>query len=407
MRDIVFIAMEDWDEVWRRNQPVAAGFARRSPEHKVLFVGLSIDFSHLIRKGRFKQALRGVFRRQLTSPPGFEFDNIRLLNCVKWLPNTLSWGRAFNRWLERIHIRRACRKLGIKRPLLWINPYYATHMVGQLGEEGVVYDVGDDWTSFPQPTEWLRKLVVAEDEELTRRADAVIVVSKRLFEMKQQHARRLYHIPNGVYVERYAAVCNRTLPPHPLARNWNHPVLGYTGSVHQDRLNIDMIAALAKAYPQATIALVGPNMLDPSAAAALSAHKNILLTGPVDFSEMPQIMSAFDVCIVPHRVNDFTESLSPLKLYEYLASGLPTVATPASGFRQFPHLIHLAADNESFIEAVGVALNEPASLRRQRQVAASEHSWDARLDEIESVVATALSPNAAVAAGRMEAANAV
>jgi len=233
----------------------------------------------------------------------------------------------------------------------------------------------------------------------------VIVVSKRLYEMKQHQARRLHHIPNGVYVERYAAVCNRTLPPHPLARQWNRPVLGYTGSVHQDRLNIDMIVALAKAYPQATIAMVGPNMLDPSAAAAVAAHKNIVLTGPVDFSEMPQIMSAFDVCIVPHRVNDFTESLSPLKLYEYLASGLPTVATPVSGFRNFPHLIHLAADNESFIEAVAVALNEPPSVRRQRQAAAAEHSWDARLDEIEAVVASALSP-AAAPVSRMETVNA-
>jgi len=402
MRDIVFIAMEDWDEVWRRNQPVAAGFARRSPEHKVLFVGLSIDISHLIRKGRFKQALKGIFRRQLTSPPGFEFDNIRLLNSVKWLPNTLTIGRKFNRWLERIHIRRACRKLGMKRPLLWINPHYAVHMLGRIGEEGVVYDVGDDWTSFPQPSEWLRKLVIAEDEELTRRADAVIVVSKRLYEMKLHQARRLQHIPNGVYVERYAAVCNRTLPPHPLAKKWNHPVLAYTGSVHQDRVNIDMIVALARAYPQATIAMIGPNMLEPSAAAKFAAEKNIVLTGPIDFSEMPQMMSAFDVCIVPHLVNDFTESLSPLKLYEYLASGLATVSTPVSGFRNFPHLIHLAADNQSFIEAVGVALNEPASLRRQRQVAASEHSWDARLDEIESVVASALAPSATEPTSKME-----
>jgi glycosyltransferase involved in cell wall biosynthesis len=208
-------------------------------------------------------------------------------------------------------------------------------------------------------------------------------------------------------VERYAAVCNRTLPAHPLARKWNRPVLGYTGSVHQDRLNIDMIVAVAKAYPQATIALVGPNMLEPAAVEALAACKNIVLTGSVDFSEMPQIMSSFDVCIVPHLVNNFTESLSPLKLYEYLASGLPTVSTPVSGFRNFPHLIHLAADNESFVNAVGVALSEPPSIRRQRQAAATEHSWDARLDEIESVVASALTPNVAAPGPRMETANAV
>ncbi|MDP9173948.1 MAG: glycosyltransferase [Planctomycetota bacterium] len=385
-RDIIFVAMENWDEVWRRNQPVAAGFAARAPGQKVLFVGLDTDVSHLIRKMKFKRLLDQLFGRQnLTSPPGFE--NIYLLNCTKWLPNSFAIGRLLNRWWGRMQIRAACRSLGMNRPLLWINPYYSVHLLGKVDEEGVVYDVGDDWTSFPQPSEWMRELVVHEDNELTRRADVVIVVSRRLYEMKLSQARRLLHIPNGVYVERYAKVADRALPPHPITRGWTHPVLGYSGSIHQDRVNVDMIVALAKAFPRGTIALVGPNMLDADAMGSINAHPNIKLPGPVEFAEMPQVMSAFDVCIVPHLVNNFTESLSPLKLYEYLASGLPTVSTPVSGFRDFPELVHLASDNDSFVEAVSHALAEPPDTRGKRQAVAQQHSWDARMDEIEAAIA--------------------
>jgi glycosyltransferase involved in cell wall biosynthesis len=97
-------------------------------------------------------------------------------------------------------------------------------------------------------------------------------------------------------------------------------------------------------------------------------------------------MNAFDVCIVPHLVNDFTESLSPLKLYEYLAAGLPIVSTPVSGFRDFPELVHLASGPQAFIEAVKVALAEPPEVRQRRRTVAAEHSWSARLDEIEAVI---------------------
>lgn len=382
--DVVFIAMENWDEMWRRNQPVAAGFAQRAADKKVLFVGLSIDATYHIRKLKFKQLFSQLFSKQLANPDGFK--NIYLLNVVKFLPNTLSIGRAINRLYERWVIRRTMKKLGMSQPLLWINPHYAVHMLGKIGESATIYDVGDDWTSFSQPSEWLRKLVIAEDVELTERADATIVVSERLFEMKKQQSPYLRHIPNGVYVERYTQCCDHTLPVHPIAKEWPKPVLGYTGSIHQDRVNVDLVCELAKAFPQGTIALVGPNMLNPESAAKVAQYPNIKLPGTVHFAEVANLMSGLDVCIVPHQVTDFTESLSPLKLYEYLASGLPTVATPVSGFRDYPELIHLANTPEDFIVACHAALNEPKDQARKRQAIAKTHSWDARLDEIEAVI---------------------
>ncbi len=53
-------------------------------------------------------------------------------------------------------------------------------------------------------------------------------------------------------------------------------------------------------------------------------------------------MRAFDVCLTPHLVTPFTESLNPIKLWEYLAAGKPIVATPVAGFREYPELVRLA-----------------------------------------------------------------
>ena len=81
MRDMIFIAMENWDGMWRRNQPPAMEFARRAPNHKILFVGLSQDLSHALRNGRLGTLLRVLTPpKDLTSPS--EAPNIFLLNGV-------------------------------------------------------------------------------------------------------------------------------------------------------------------------------------------------------------------------------------------------------------------------------------------------------------------------------------
>lgn len=384
--DIIFVAMEEWDEVWRRNQPIAAEFARRVPARKLIYMGLPIDISHGLRKWSIAPLLRALFSsgRRL-SPDGF--PNIFLFNPVKWLPNTLPLGQRFNRWLERSQLRRACKRFGLEKPILWLNPHYALHLLGQVGESLVVYDIGDDWTRIKQ-AEWLRRQTIAEDAELCRRADVLIVVSERLQQLKKAITPKVHRIPNGVYVERYSKIAKGAMSPHPGTKDWAHPVLAYTGTIHEERVDLNLIEKIAVAFPNATVALIGPSLLDEAATARLRAHRNIRLTGTFPFEEMPRVMNSFDVCIVPHVISDFTESLSPLKLYEYLASGLPAVSTPVPGFRDFPELFYLATDSDAFIASIEKALYEPRHLRVLRQAAATRHSWDSRMDAIEAAIAT-------------------
>ncbi len=384
MKDILFIAMEDWDDVWRRNQPVAAGLAAR-PGRRVLFVGLAVDVSHRLRKARVRHLWRDVRRAgRFVNPPGL--PNISVMKPVKWLPNTLGPCRAVNRWHERRQLRKAMRRLDFGPPVLWMNPYYSVHLPGRMNESLSVYDVGDDWTSFTASTDRERRQIVREDDGLTARADVVIVVSEKLAAMKRAAAGVMHHIPNGVYVERYAGVAEGSIPPHPMADGWPRPVLGYTGTVHADRVDLDLVVRLARAFPGGTVALVGPVMLPDADRRRLEAEPNVRLPGPAKFEEMPAVLAAFDACVVPHRVTPFTNSLSPLKLYEYLASGRPTVSTPVSGFCDHPESVYLAGA-EGFVEAVKAALIEPPGAPAARVAVAAEHSWAARLADIERAVA--------------------
>jgi glycosyltransferase involved in cell wall biosynthesis len=439
MTDMIFVSMENWDEVWRRNQFLVAEFACRAPQQRILFVGLPEDISHALRSGQFASLLsRFRSRRALQTAPGF--PNIFLLNSTKWLPNSLSWGRTFNRWLERRQIARACRLLGIERPLLWLNPHYAVHLTGQMGEHAVVYDITDDWTTLTQ-SERERQQVIAEDAVMLQRADLVIVCSERLYALKQGRARRLCLVPNGVEAERYRLVyhrapddpctaeADRVLPIPPPAQAWSSPVFGYTGTLHPDRVDVSLIEALARRYPQGTVALIGPVQLAEGQRACLERLPNVRLVGAVPYQELPAWMRAFDVCIVPHRVTAFTESLNPLKLFEYLAAGLSIVSTDVAGFRDYgvdaqpnaqereegrgkreetsfptpnaqrPMLVYIARGGEgaertaAFLAAAEKALAEQEDTERAtvlcaaRQTEAARHSWQSRADTILQEVA--------------------
>jgi glycosyltransferase involved in cell wall biosynthesis len=103
-------------------------------------------------------------------------------------------------------------------------------------------------------------------------------------------------------------------------------------------------------------------------------------------------MRAFDVCIVPHRVTPFTESLNPIKLWEYLAAGKPIVSTDVAGFRDYPQFVRIASDAPSFLQAVQAALTEDPSLPQARRAEAQHHSWNSRLDAVEQVISATSLP---------------
>jgi teichuronic acid biosynthesis glycosyltransferase TuaH len=381
--ELIFFSLEDWDEVWRRNQFLCMGLARRRPQLRILFVAPERDASNALRTGRWGEF--GAPPRRPVSEDG------RILCFRPWklLPNTLTWGRKFNEWLVRRQVRAEARRLGFRAPLLWINSHGAGHAVGALRERAVIYDITDDWTTLTQSPHMIR-LTQRQDQHLCQKADAVIVCSQRLQEMKAPLTNHLHLIPNGVHAEHYQRVAEASGPLPEDARPWKKPVLGYTGSIHADRVDLCLVEALARRLPHATIALVGPIMLSPAERQRLENFSNIALTGPKPYSLIPDYMRGFDACITPHLVTPFTESLNPIKLWEYLAAGKPIISTPVAGFRDYPQFVRLANDAEGFARALDAALAEAPATAEQRRAEARKHSWDARLEAVEAVIAGCL-----------------
>jgi glycosyltransferase involved in cell wall biosynthesis len=137
--------------------------------------------------------------------------------------------------------------------------------------------------------------------------------------------------------------------------------------------------------------LVGPVGLgDPlTDASALTEAHNVHLLPTRLHRELPAVLRGARAAIIPYLLNDLTASIFPMKVYEYLAAGLPTVAT------RLPSLIGtegitFASDAAGFDHALEDAMAQDGPQARvQRAQLAAGHSWDDRLAEIGELVEAA------------------
>ncbi len=379
---LVFVSLENWDEIWRRNQFICAELARRHPDRKILFVAPPRDYSHAIRKWKWDD----IVTYTDWSPKGL--PNVHVFRPVKLLPNSIAIGRTLNAFLVRRQIIKKIRELQLTPFNLWINDHSLSYLLKGLAEEATVYDITDDWVSFEQPAR-LANRIAAQDAVLCENCSAVIVCSEHLQKIKLpllSEASRLHLIPNGVDADHYASVCDRSIPVPATAQKWPQPIYGYVGTIHADRVDLALIEAVANKLSCGCIVLVGPNFLTEDATQRLRATGRVHFTGAVPYTDVPSYMRAFDVCITPHRVTPFTESLNPIKLWEYLAAGKPIVTTNVAGFRDFPEIVYIANDRESFLAALNRATKEQPEFEMRRKAEARRHSWTSRVDEIEKVL---------------------
>ncbi|MET0782574.1 MAG: glycosyltransferase [Microbacterium sp.] len=317
MTDLVVVSLERWDDVWRRNQYLVDGLLRADPTLRVLFVEPAADPTHDVVSRRTPSW--GLRARPLG-------DSGRLWNHrpVKWLPRRID-PRADERLAG--NIARAAAKVGFHSPILWINDPGMAPLMHVTGWP-TLYDITDDWLAAQRPAAELVRLSRGE-ASLLENAIEVVACSPELVRRKSPARQRERHpivlIRHAVDVAAYAA---------PRMRPSDLPAGAalYVGTVHSDRFDVDLTASAARALAGSkTIVLLGPNLLPPDQTARLT-RAGVVLLGPRAHTDVPAYLQHADLLIVPHLVTSFTDSLDPLKLYEYLAVGRPVVSTPVAGF---------------------------------------------------------------------------
>jgi glycosyltransferase involved in cell wall biosynthesis len=269
-------------------------------------------------------------------------------------------------------VRRAAERAGLRRPaIITTHPLLAGF--GDFDWAGpVTYYSTDDLSAHPPLRPWWPAYAVAHARvrELGRR---VIGVSAKAAGVVDPIGGVV--IPNGIEPEEWLA---RALPP-----SWftalPGPRLLYVGTL-DPRLEVESLRALAMAYPTASVVLVG-RCPDPEHYEPLRALRNVTIAPPVSRSELTALVGAADVGLIPHVRDEQTEAMSPLKLYEYLAAGLPVAATDLPPIAPvWPARTALAKTPADFPAAVARALEIGRCPERERIDFIHANAWERRFE---------------------------
>ncbi|KYH43070.1 glycosyltransferase [Branchiibius sp. NY16-3462-2] len=339
MTEAVVVSLEPWDDVWRRNQHFATVALQRDPQLRLLFVEPDHDVLHdLVRRHR----PRPGHRLSNLGPGESRYaDRVWRWSATKFLPRRLD-PTYDARWA--CHVQRAAARIGFTHPVLWVNDPRGASVARRTGWPSV-YDITDDWLAAQRtPAEHAR--LVADEDYLLNRSAQVTVCSPDLLGTKTGSSPRSL-ITNGVDLDHWRTPRDRPTDLPDVA------VL-YVGTLHEDRLDVPLVAATATALAgSTTVTLLGPNALTPQSTSTLR-DAGVVLLGARPYAQLPGYVQHASVLIAPHLVNAFTESLDPIKLYEYLAVGRPIVSTPIAGFRDRPEVT--VAQGPDFADAVRTAL---------------------------------------------------
>ncbi|MCX6348008.1 MAG: glycosyltransferase [Candidatus Aureabacteria bacterium] len=372
---VLFLSGIRWDFARQRHQHLAEGFARR---HPVLFVEMGLSPTHLLRpvKGTVSHWRNWMRGRQeagknlwiYTAPPALPFAR-RVLG------------------IQRINLRfmyqgvgRALAALNMDRPLVWVSDPYFGAIPPEMRRGLVVFDwihAGGEEEESRRGRVYRALLASVRDQ-----ADLIFTPSRLVMERYGAGDRRFHYLPHGVSEEWLQAAPGS--PPPPEIASLPRPIIGFSGTVGPV-LDAGLLGALARLRPDWSFVLIGEIRLFPG---VLPSAPNIIYLGPRPPRELPRYLGAFSAGIIPYRVCPETETVHPVKTYEYLAAGLPVVSTPLPEIRHLAGTVDFAASAEDFIRSLeDLIAGDTPEKKEARRHFARDNSWAKRVEEIERIIA--------------------
>ena len=378
-RDIVCVGSADWETELPINQHHLMG--RLAQRNRILFV----ESLGLRRPQLASRDLRRLWRRFVRGLRGPRAaDGLHVLSPLVLPFHGSAAVRAANCWLLRRQVGRAARKLGMDSPILWAYVPQAEVLLDVLGPELIVYHCVDDVAA--QKGVDAASFRVAE-ERFARRAGLVLASAPALAERMRSLSGRVLYAPNVADTTMFATA----LEPGPVDETMAslpRPRLVFHGAVVATKLDVGLLAAVARLRPEWSIVLVGPRGAgDPGGdLSPLDRAANIHLVGARPAAALPAVLRGADVGLIPYAIDDLTRSVFPMKVYEYLAAGLPVLTTPLPALADVD-AIEIVADADALVTAAERELEADSPQRRaERSRAAAAHSWEARIEQIETAL---------------------
>lgn len=369
-KDIVIISVDPWQEDrWARKQ---------------MFAWLLSDkfrnVIYYVEPGRSERNLPHLKRIK---------NNLYLVD-IPYIPHLVK-----HTSLSRLGVQISCLALWVLLKILRVkDPIYIIYqpqnfaftkkLSSSYGKSLICYDMTDDWSEFPGISEWRREQFLKSEKLVIEQADTIFAVSKKLLERAIQINPNTFYLPNATSFGNF----NRVTQPieiSPEIQPIPEPRIGYIGKITPWRIDFDLIRYLAVNRPDMSFIMIGPIHTEAEPLVEeLGILKNVFFLGPKNYYSLPEYIKGFKVCVIPHKVDTLTDSMDPIKLYDYMATGKPVVSTSVTEAIKFREVMKIAKSKEEFLSFLDDMINDAPNeeiIKRQLKIA-QENSWENRTDQL-------------------------
>ena len=155
----------------------------------------------------------------------------------------------------------------------------------------------------------------------------------------------------------------------------NKPVIGYYGCIFKEWFDFETLGYAIKNNPHLNFVIIGPHVKFDIE--HFKKYTNFLCLDKMQFDELLKYSKHFSVAIIPFLLNEITKSTSPVKMFEYMAQGLPIVTTAMDECKNYKSCL-IANNKEEFSRLINEALklknNEEYQMILKKESA--ENSWE-------------------------------
>lgn len=380
-QDILCLSTIDWDFNWQGHQEIMATFAKNG--NRVLYIenmGVRVptlkDFPRLWKRIlNWKKGIRGIRKVRenlyVFSPLILPFPFSRIATRI-------------NRWLMLSQLKGWLKAMSFDHPILWsfLPTGMAVDLIEHLDKRLVVYYCVADFTKLVAHPQKVRRT----EEKLLKQCDIVFAQGEGLKRACERYHTPAHVFPFGVNSEVFLETERTSHIPQELTF-LKRPIVGYCGGLHR-HVDYGLVRSLAVKHPEWSLVFVGPVQTDIS---TIQDLENVFLLGEKSHSELPSYIRQFDVCLVPYLLSDYTSTVYPTKMNEYLILGKPVISTDLPEIRnfnaRFQDIVKIGHNHEEFERFVLSSMDDDNGEKRNfRQEVALEQGWEKRIEEMSVIL---------------------
>ncbi len=344
--DIILFSTADWDNpFWTNKQHMAKIFEENG--HRVIYIdslGLrrptatTKDFSRILK--RFKSLIKPYSRvsRQIwrVSPFILPFHNNKSVSF-------------FNKWFLFMVIRILSFSLDFKKVVVWTYSPVTDDIVDLFNKSLLVYHCVDDLRASPGMD---AQMIERRENSLVKKSNFVFTTSQALYDRLLPLNEKTYYFNNVCDYKHFSKAAKETFEEPDDLQSIKRPRILFIGALSSYKVDFELIAYIAQSKPDWEWILIGEiGEGEPLTNIDLLKNLgNIHFLGPKSYHELPIYLQHSDVTVIPARINQYTDSMFPMKFFEYLSAGKQVVTTNLTSLHSYSDLYFNSSSDQEFLQ---------------------------------------------------------